>query len=160
MTRIRSMILLLPALALAGCDQVDALPIVVSGDPVALVYAPALDVDLSRMIKSPSGLFYRDIVVGRGPVADSGTQVSAQYTGWLANGHKFDSSRDRGEPFEFQVGAGSVIKGWDEGVEGMRVGGRRQLVLPATLAYGATGAGDVVPPGAVLIFDIELIQVR
>lgn len=154
------MILLLPALALAACDPEDALPIVVAGDPVALVYATALDVNLSAMIKSPSGLFYRDLVTGSGPVADSGAQVSTQYTGWLANGHKFDSSRDRGEPFGFQLGAGSVIKGWDEGVRGMRVGGRRQLVMPASLAYGSAGAGEAVPPGAVLVFDIELVQIR
>jgi FKBP-type peptidyl-prolyl cis-trans isomerase len=160
MTRFRVMFLLVPALALAGCDRTDALPIVVTGDPTTLVYAPALDVRMSAMIPGPRGLYYRDLVVGDGLQARAGSTVSTQYTGWLANGRKFDSSRDRGEPFEFELGAGHVIPGWDEGLAGMRVGGRRQLVIPATLAYGSTGAGDVIPPNAVLVFDVELVQVR
>jgi peptidylprolyl isomerase len=160
MTRFRVMLLLVPALALSACDRNDALPIVVTGDPTTLVYAPALDVRMSAMIPGPGGLYYRDLVVGDGLQARPGSTVSTQYTGWLANGRKFDSSRDRGEPFEFELGAGRVIPGWDEGITGMRVGGRRQLVIPATLAYGSAGAGDAIPPNAVLVFDVELVQVR
>jgi peptidylprolyl isomerase len=160
MTPFRALLLAVPALALAGCERNDALPIVVTGDPTTLVYAPALNIQMSAMTPRPNGLLYRDLVVGDGAVAQPGSIVSANYTGWLANGRQFDSSRDHGKPYEFQLGTGRVIAGWDEGIAGMRVGGRRQLVIPATLAYGSVGVGDAVPPGAVLVFDIELVQVR
>ena len=161
MTRFPVLLLLVPGLALAACDRNDALPIVVTGDPTTLVYAPALDIRMSAMTALPGGLYYRDLKVGDGPLAQPGSTVQAQYTGWLPNGRKFDSSRDHGgKPFEFRLGAGQVIAGWDEGVSGMRGGGRRQLVIPATLAYGSTGVGDAVPPDAVLVFDVELVQVR
>ena len=106
-----------------------------------------------------SGLQYWDVVVGTGATAVSGKPVKVHYTGWLADGKKFDSSVDRGQPFEFPLGAGRVIKGWDEGVAGMKVGGKRQLRIPPDLGYGGRGAGGVIPPNATLIFDVELLDV-
>jgi FKBP-type peptidyl-prolyl cis-trans isomerase FkpA len=106
-----------------------------------------------------SGLQYWDITVGTGMAASSGKTVKVNYTGWLTNGKKFDSSVDRGTPFSFKLGAGQVIKGWDEGVAGMKVGGKRQLRIPADLGYGARGAAGVIPPNSILIFDVELLDV-
>jgi FKBP-type peptidyl-prolyl cis-trans isomerase len=106
-----------------------------------------------------SGLQYWDIKVGNGDTAVSGKRVRVHYTGWLTNGKKFDSSVDRGQPFTFTLGAGQVIEGWDEGVKGMKVGGKRQLKIPASLGYGSGGAGGVIPPNATLIFDVELLGV-
>ncbi|AVR95682.1 MULTISPECIES: FKBP-type peptidyl-prolyl cis-trans isomerase [Telluria group] len=113
---------------------------------------------------TPSGLQYDDVVVGSGAEAKAGQNVTVHYTGWLRNddgskGAKFDSSKDRNDPFEFALGAGMVIRGWDEGVQGMKVGGTRQLIIPADLGYGARGAGGVIPPNATLIFDVELLGV-
>ena len=110
--------------------------------------------------KTADGLQYWDIKVGTGPVAAAGQTVKVHYTGWLTNGKKFDSSVDRGEPFTFNLGGGQVIKGWDEGVAGMKVGGKRQLRIPPQLGYGDRGAGGVIPPNATLIFDVELLGVR
>lgn len=106
-----------------------------------------------------SGLTYEDKVVGDGPEAKAGMDVVVHYTGWLENGTKFDSSLDRGQPFVFPLGARRVIAGWDEGVAGMQVGGKRVLVIPAELGYGARGAGGVIPPNATLIFEVELLDV-
>ena len=106
-----------------------------------------------------SGLQYWDIQAGTGAEAVNGRQVQVHYTGWLTTGKKFDSSVDRGEPFSFTLGAQQVIRGWDEGVKGMKVGGKRQLKIPASLGYGARGAGGVIPPNATLIFDVELLGV-
>jgi FKBP-type peptidyl-prolyl cis-trans isomerase FkpA len=110
-----------------------------------------------------SGLIIDDLVVGTGATAAAGRQVSVHYTGWLLfggeKGRKFDSSKDRGDPFEFPLGAGHVIKGWDEGVQGMKVGGSRKLTIPPALGYGARGAGGVIPPNATLIFEVELLEV-
>jgi FKBP-type peptidyl-prolyl cis-trans isomerase len=106
------------------------------------------------------GLEYWDIKEGSGAVAKSGQSVTVHYTGWLTNGKKFDSSVDRGKPFTFDLGSGQVIKGWDEGVAGMKVGGKRQLRIPPDLAYGDRGAGSAVPPNATLIFDVELLSVK
>ncbi len=110
-----------------------------------------------------SGLQYEDTTSGEGTLAEVGRPVSVHYTGWLYNdgvqGTKFDSSRDRGDPFDFQLGGGMVIKGWDEGVQGMKVGGKRTLIIPADLGYGARGAGGVIPPDATLKFDVELLKV-
>jgi FKBP-type peptidyl-prolyl cis-trans isomerase len=108
---------------------------------------------------TPSGLQYWDIVTGTGATAAAGSQVSVHYTGWLTSGEKFDSSVDRGQPFSFPLGAGQVIRGWDEGVAGMKVGGKRQLRIPPELGYGPAGAGGVIPANATLIFDVELLQV-
>jgi FKBP-type peptidyl-prolyl cis-trans isomerase FkpA len=107
-----------------------------------------------------SGLKLEDLTVGDGPAAEPGRHVSVHYTGWLADGTKFDSSRDRDEPFEFPLGRGRVIAGWDEGVQDMRVGGVRRLTIPSALGYGERGAGGVIPPGATLVFEVELLAVR
>lgn len=109
---------------------------------------------------TPSGLKYIDQEVGTGDVAVAGKTASVHYTGWLENGKKFDSSVDRGQPFSFPLGAGRVIKGWDEGVQGMKVGGKRKLTIPSDLGYGSRGAGGVIPANATLIFDVELLGVR
>jgi peptidylprolyl isomerase len=113
---------------------------------------------------TPTGLRYTDEVVGSGPQPKPGQSVQVHYTGWLdqggKKGTKFDSSRDRGQPFSFTIGQGQVIQGWDEGVASMKVGGKRTLTIPASLGYGARGAGGVIPPGATLIFDVELLGVR
>ena len=115
------------------------------------------------MVSTESGLQYEDTLVGEGAVAVAGQHVSVHYTGWLYNdavkGVKFDSSKDRNDPFAFGLGAGQVIKGWDEGVQGMKVGGKRTLVIPAHLGYGARGAGGAIPPHAVLMFEVELLGV-
>ena len=108
---------------------------------------------------TPTGLTIEDVVVGDGAAAAAGQQVKVHYTGWLTNGTKFDSSKDRNDPFVFPLGAGSVIKGWDEGVQGMKVGGKRKLTIPPALGYGARGAGGVIPPNATLVFEVELLGV-
>src|SRR5688572_2570335 len=123
-------------------------------------FAAALEVDTTAMTKTPSGLRYQDVTQGQGAEAVADRTVSVHYTGWLPNGEKFDSSRDRNEPFSFTLGAGQVIAGWDEGVAGMKVGGRRKLVIPADLGYGTAGAPPAIPPGATLVFDVELLDVR
>jgi len=110
-------------------------------------------------IKTPSGLVIEELVVGGGATAASGQKVSVHYTGWLTDGKKFDSSKDRGEPFAFPLGRGQVIRGWDEGVAGMKVGGKRKLTIPPALGYGARGAGGVIPPNATLVFEVELLSI-
>jgi len=118
------------------------------------------------MITTASGLQYEDTRPGTGDTAKAGQQVTVHYTGWLhdptqadGRGAKFDSSKDRGDPFRFHLGAGMVIQGWDEGVQGMQVGGTRLLQIPADLGYGARGAGGVIPPNATLLFEVDLIKV-
>lgn len=111
-------------------------------------------------VTTASGLKYQDVKEGTGDVATAGKTVSVHYTGWLTNGTKFDSSKDRGKPFEFPLGGGRVIRGWDEGVQGMKVGGVRRLTIPPELGYGARGAGGVIAPNATLVFEVELLQVR
>jgi FKBP-type peptidyl-prolyl cis-trans isomerase FkpA len=123
-------------------------------------FSASLGVDTAAMTGTPSGLRYQDLTVGDGKEAEAGKTVLVQYTGWLPNGEKFDSSRDRNEPFGFTLGAGQVIAGWDEGVAGMKVGGRRKLVIPPDLGYGTAGAPPDIPPGATLVFDVELVDVR
>ena len=111
------------------------------------------------MHTSASGLQYEDTIHGEGEVATSGHQVTVHYTGWLTDGKKFDSSLDRNEPFEFSL-PGQVIQGWNDGVPGMKVGGKRKLKIPAKLGYGEQGAGTDIPPGATLIFEVELLEVK
>lgn len=112
-----------------------------------------------KMITTPSGLQYVDVQEGTGATPQRGQTVVVHYTGTLEDGTKFDSSRDRGQPFQFKIGVGQVIKGWDEGVGSMKVGGRRELIIPAELGYGARGAGGVIPPNATLKFDVELLRI-
>jgi FKBP-type peptidyl-prolyl cis-trans isomerase FkpA len=144
---------LLPLLALlAACGS--------RGDARASGFSAELGVDTTKMTKAPSGLWYSDVAAGQGAMAEPGRTVRVHYTGWLPDGKKFDSSRDRNEPFVFTLGAGQVITGWDEGVKGMKVGGRRKLVLPPQMAYGEAGAPPDIPPGATLVFDVEVLDVR
>jgi len=110
--------------------------------------------------KTASGLEYWDIKVGTGAVANAGMKVKVDYTGWLTNGKKFDSSVGTGRPFDFLLGGGQVIKGWDEGIAGMKVGGKRQLRIPPDLAYGEKGYSPVIPPNATLIFDVQLVDAK
>jgi FKBP-type peptidyl-prolyl cis-trans isomerase len=130
------------------------------GDQASAAFSASLEVDTTALTKTPSGLRYQDVTEGQGTEATADKSVSVHYTGWLPNGEKFDSSRDRNEPFSFTLGAGQVIAGWDEGVAGMKVGGRRKLVIPADLGYGTAGAPLAIPPGATLVFDVELLDVR
>jgi len=120
----------------------------------------AAETKVNKMMTTDSGLKYVDLVVGKGASPTRGRQVKVHYTGTLENGTKFDSSVDRRQPFSFIIGVGQVIKGWDEGVMGMKVGGKRKLVIPANLGYGARGAGGVIPPNATLLFDVELLDVQ
>ncbi len=123
-------------------------------------FSAELGIDTAAMTKTPTGLQIQDVKVGQGAEAKPGSTAVVHYTGWLTDGKKFDSSRDRGTPFDFQLGAGQVIAGWDQGVAGMKVGGQRKLVIPADLGYGAAGAPPVIPPGATLVFDVELLDVK
>ena len=161
--------LALAAAALAACqgEKQDDAPANASAaasapanpDPAQNTYAPALGVDLAKFTKLESGALYQDVTPGTGAEAKYNTRVRVHYTGRLPNGKQFDSSRN-GEPYEFTIGAREVIRGWDEGVPGMKVGGRRQLVLPAALGYGADGAPPDIPPHSVLVFDLELVDVK
>ncbi len=119
-----------------------------------------MNTNQNQTVKLPSGLEYEEIVVGSGPSPKMGHPVTVNYTGWLTNGTKFDSSLDRNQPFTFNIGTGSVIKGWDEGVASMKVGGKRKLIIPANLGYGARGAGGIIPPNATLVFEVELLNVQ
>lgn len=115
---------------------------------------------MAEGITTKSGLKYIDVVEGQGAAAVAGKEVTVHYTGTFPDGKKFDSSVDRDEPFSFELGAGRVIKGWDEGVAGMRIGGKRRLIIPPELAYGKRGAGSVIPPDATLFFEVELLGVE
>ncbi len=118
------------------------------------------DMDLENAVTTESGLKYIDIKEGDGESPQKGHMVTVHYTGTLENGKKFDSSRDRNQPFSFKIGVGQVIKGWDEGVASMKVGGQRILIIPSELGYGKRGAGGVIPPNATLVFDVELLGVK
>ncbi len=143
--------------ALSACSQSTS-----TGPSIeSTTFAAALGVDLKAMTKTPDGLYVRDVTVGTGALAIVGHRVSVHYTGWLANGTQFDANGPSDPPFSFNIGVGEVIAGWDEGVQGMLVGGRRQLVIPPSLAYGAAGAGGgVIPPNAILVFVIDLVAVQ
>ena len=119
--------------------------------------APTKTAPAAKTITTASGLKYQDLLEGKGPSPKPGSHVMVHYTGWLTNGTKFDSSLDRNQPFAFTLGRGEVIKGWDEGVATMHVGGKRKLTIPPALGYGSRGAGGVIPPNATLIFDVELL---
>ena len=126
----------------------------------ALLAVPAFAAqEAKKTVTTASGLKYVDAVVGKGASPTAGKQVKVHYTGTLENGKKFDSSVDRNEPFSFTIGVGQVIKGWDEGVMTMKVGGKRKLIIPSNLGYGARGAGGAIPPNATLLFDVELLDV-
>lgn len=118
------------------------------------------DIENMEMMTTNTGLKYYPVQEGKGATPEQGQTAVVHYTGWLTDGKKFDSSLDRGQPFEFPVGQGRVIRGWDEGVAAMKVGGKRVLVLPPELAYGDRGAGGVIPPGATLVFEVELLEVK
>jgi FKBP-type peptidyl-prolyl cis-trans isomerase FkpA len=132
------------------------LAVAVAGAGQATKPGGAMD---EKIVTTPSGLKYVDLVVGTGAEAKAGQTVVVHYTGWLTNGTKFDSSVDSGKPFSFPLGAGRVIKGWDEGVAGMKVGGKRKLMIPPQLGYGSRGAGNVIPPNADLIFEVQLLDI-
>ncbi len=150
--------LLLPlaiAAGIAACDLNDfrTVPIAHAG------FAKELHVDTTAMTAAPSGLRYQDLAVGSGEPARAGSTVAVQYSGWLTDGRQFDSSRGHGA-LEFTIGNHEVIEGWDEGLTGMRVGGKRKLVIPPSLGYGAAGSPPVIPPNATLVFDVELVGIR
>jgi len=126
--------------------------------PESKAQTPAISASTNAARTTPSGLIIETLATGSGAAAARGDKVSVHYTGWLTNGSKFDSSRDRNEPFSFRLGAGQVIPGWDEGVVGMQPGGKRKLTIPAQLAYGARGAGGVIPPDAVLVFEVPRLR--
>lgn len=143
------------------------MPIRVAAAAAALLLlaaVPSAGAATPHTVTLPGGLQYTDTKIGTGPAAKSGDTLVVQYTGWLDDhgkkGKKFDSSRDRGEPFTFTLGAHQVIPGWDEGIAGMKAGGERTLIIPPALAYGSEGAGGVIPPNATLIFDVELLRIQ
>jgi FKBP-type peptidyl-prolyl cis-trans isomerase FkpA len=127
---------------------------------VAPASSKEAEVNDPELTTTKSGLKYKDLTTGTGETAVKGKNARVHYTGWLVDGTQFDSSLDRNEPFEFKVGAGRVIQGWDEGVAGMKAGGKRRLVIPPDLGYGSQGAGSLIPPGATLVFEVELLEVK
>ncbi|EPX64254.1 FKBP-type peptidyl-prolyl cis-trans isomerase [Cystobacter fuscus DSM 2262] len=152
MTRLSPLLSLCLLLSVAACGSSE------SGDPAKVTYAPVLGVDLTAMNRSESGLYTQDQVVGTGLEATNGRLLEVNYSGWLPDGSLFDTSLGR-KPFFFTLGQGRVIRGWDEGLVGMKVGGKRRLVLPSDLAYGEQGNSGI-PPNSVLIFDVELLSAR
>lgn len=162
--RLPAAALLAALLALAACggdgaDEVGEGTDDAEVDMESVQFASERDIDLDRMERRESGLYVEDLEEGDGPEATAGSRVRVHYTGWLPDGTQFDTSREGPEPFAFTVGAGQVIPGWDQGVQGMREGGRRRLVIPPELAYGSQGAGGVIPPDTPLVFEVELVEV-
>ena len=142
---------------ISGCAKKEELPVQENAPAQAQEKAAAA----AQPVAAVTELKIEDTTVGTGAVAEAGKSVTVHYTGWLTNGTKFDSSKDHGQPFTFQLGAGQVIKGWDQGVAGMKVGGVRKLTIPPTLGYGANGAGGgLIPPNATLVFEVELLGVN
>jgi FKBP-type peptidyl-prolyl cis-trans isomerase FkpA len=133
--------------------------IVQNGSSDDMTNLPMVDPDI-EIVTTSSGLQYQEIEIGTGQIAKAGDSVSVHYTGWLEDETKFDSSVDRNTPFDFDLGAGAVIRGWDEGVQGLAVGGKRLLIIPSELGYGPSGAGGVIPPNATLIFMVELLDIN
>ncbi len=145
----------------ATAEAIGSTNLVATIDPPNSTPANLIAMDNNEnQVTTASGLKYVEIAEGTGEIPAKGQTVSVHYTGTLENGKKFDSSRDRNQAFEFQIGEGQVIKGWDEGLSTMKVGGRRKLIIPADLGYGARGAGGVIPPNATLVFDVELLKVK
>ncbi len=151
------LLVLICGLAIVGCKKSEQQP---EGRMESKPAPVSEETIAGKMIMTGSGLNYQDIVVGDGEEAVAGKTAVVHYTGWLEDGTKFDSSVDRGTPFEFPLGAGRVIKGWDEGVVGMQVGGKRILLIPPELGYGERGSGSSIPPNAVLKFEVELLGVK
>jgi len=154
----RFVVLLSFSIALASCRE--RVPEPESRQAAPAPSAPAVTESAAAPSAKPSSLVKEDTVVGKGAAAKTGDTVSVHYTGTLLDGTKFDSSRDRDEPFEFKLGAGMVIKGWDEGVVGMKKGGKRRLTIPSELGYGKAGSPPKIPPDATLVFDIELLEIK
>lgn len=143
----------------AGCGGNEGTVIPPARDPAELTYAPELAVDLASMTKSPTGLYWQDLYQGRGSLARSGRTVTVEYTMWLHDGVRVGSSADSGSPTSFLLGSSEILPAWNEGIEGMREGGRRKLVAPAGLAFGAAGSG-AIPPNAALVMTLELLDVK
>ena len=156
MTRTLSVVVGALVILISGCAKQEESPVKETAPASAPVKAAAP----AQPVAEVTELKMEDAKVGTGAVAEAGKRVTVHYTGWLTNGTKFDSSKDHGQPFTFQLGAGQVIKGWDQGVAGMKVGGQRKLTIPPTLGYGANGAGGVIPPNATLVFEVELLGVN
>ena len=156
---LRSTLLGLTLLATAACGGSDSENTAPVPDIASTTFAPSLQVDLSAMTREPSGLYRRDLVAGTGATAQAGQRVTVHYTGWLADGTMFDSNVDQGTPFSFKLATGAVITGWDLGLLGMKVGGTRRLIIPPSLGYGRGGFPPGIPGNAILVFDIELLDV-
>lgn len=153
--------LLIPAAAVWADDVASATPVAApAAKTVAARVKIAAKPKANKVVTTADGLKYQILKKGHGATAKAGQMVTVHYTGWLVDGTKFDSSVDRGQPFQFSLGAHQVIQGWDEGVAGMKIGEKRKLTIPSSLGYGAQGAGGVIPPNATLIFDVELLGVQ
>lgn len=148
------------ALMRKGNEEPGMESLITSPTPGESASPDAMTEPAGEVMTTQEGLQYQDIVVGAGAEAKAGDVVAVHYTGWLTDGTKFDSSLDRGEPFVFQVGAGQVIQGWDLGVAGIKIGGKRKLTIPPQLGYGERGAGGVIPPNATLVFEVELLGIQ